>query len=161
MQRRRTRTRATNVQQRNSNPEELSIGRPVAGDEPNASQHTPTAQVLPVDVSDNSPSLANTPISQVLPSDTSPSPSDRGRSSLTPIGNDMTTPSCSNVSTTERPLRSESVSSKTSTEDPKSAEYEKKLQKIIEELELAVKENLKMTPKQPAQKSTRILMSMR
>ncbi|KAG6494361.1 protein POLYCHOME-like [Zingiber officinale] len=164
LQRRKMRSRATNAQQRNSNPEELSIGGPVADDELNASEHTPITQVLPFDVSDNSPSLADTPISQILPSDvsdTSPSPSDRSFSSVTPLGNDMTTPSCSNVSTTEHPSCSESVSSKTSTEDPKSVEYEKKLQKIIEELELVVKEKLKMTPKKPVQKSTRILMSMR
>ncbi|KAG6496819.1 uncharacterized protein LOC121988399 [Zingiber officinale] len=177
LERRRLRARATNVQQRNSNLEELSMGSPVVDDELNAYEHTPISQILPSggsntssspadtdlsdvlssEVSDTSPSVVNTSNTQVLHSDvsdTSPSHADRVYTSATPIGQAVITPS-SNTATTEHALCSESA------EDPKTVEYEKKLQTIIEELELVVKENLKRTPSRPVQKSTRILMSMR
>lgn len=184
MERRRLRARAANIQQRNSNLEELSIGSSIVDDELNASEYAPTSQILPSGGSNTSQSPADTPLSQVLSSevldtstsvvnapisqvlhsdvsDASPSHADRGYSSSTPIGQAVTTPSSSNTATAEHPSCSESVSSKISTENPKTVEYEKKLQKIVDELELVVKENSKRAPSRPAQKSTRILMSMR
>ncbi|THU51996.1 hypothetical protein C4D60_Mb06t36950 [Musa balbisiana] len=137
---RRMRERAARARHRNANPEASPVTNP-AVDELNASEHTPVGEALPSDVSDASPSPAA--LSTL--------------SSLTPTRQPFRTPSSSDttLSTAER------VPADASTEDPKPTEFEKKLQSTISEMERLVLDNLKRSPKPPARKAMRTLMSMR
>ncbi|CAL9124084.1 unnamed protein product [Musa textilis] len=88
----------------------------------------------------------HTPVGEALPSDVSDaSPSPAASSTLVPTRQPLRTPSSSDA-----PL---------STMKP--TEFEAKLQSTISEMERLVLDNLKRTPKPPARKATRTLMSMR
>ncbi|URE10053.1 hypothetical protein MUK42_04885 [Musa troglodytarum] len=145
---RRKRERAARARQRNADAEAAPVTNP-AVDEVNAPEHTPVGEALPSDVSDASPSpAASSTLSSLVPTQQplrTPSSSDAPLSSLVPTQQPLRTPSSSDA-----PL---------STMKP--TEFEAKLQSTISEMERLVLDNLKRTPKPPARKATRTLMSMR
>ncbi|WOK95408.1 hypothetical protein Cni_G04115 [Canna indica] len=142
--------------------------------------HTPASEIIPSNVSTHTPVSAvlssdvcnQTPVSEVLQSDVfdhtpvslviSASSAVADSSDLSATEHPLDTPSSSNIfSTPERCSCLVSVSTGPSKANPKPAGFEKKLESTIVEMERIVKENLKRSPKAPAKKATRALMSMR